>query len=168
MGASEFVRATSHALNKILFGARVVSDEDVVAQWGTIIVAYALNLLLIFVFVAAIFTLAGYYDPFSAPFAKPALPVVLAISNLITFALTYFASLTWDMHDKAMERQRAANRARSEFIVLVALFSIVSLFFLAATFVILDVGVLLASAVVNSALLQMLTSRRIFKSKHQE
>jgi hypothetical protein len=88
---------------------------------------------------------------------------MLAISNLIAFALTYVASLTWGMHDKAIERQRAANLARGEFIVLVALFSIASLFFLAAPFLVFDVGTLIASAVVNSALLQMLTFRRIFK-----
>jgi hypothetical protein len=93
---------------------------------------------------------------------------MLAISNLIAFALTYVASLTWNMHDKAIERQRSANRARDAFIVFVALFSIASLFFLAAPFLILDVAALLASAVVNSGLLQMLTSRRIFKSRYQE
>jgi hypothetical protein len=161
MNASEFVVSTSHALNKILFGARVATDEDLVSQWGTIAVAYTLNLLLIFVFVAAISTIAGYYDPFGVPFAKPTLRVMLAISNLITFALTYFASLTWTMHDTAIKRQRAANPTRAELVVLGVSFSIASLFLLAAPFLILDVGVLLASAVVNSALLQMLTFGRI-------
>jgi hypothetical protein len=168
MDASELVRATSNVLNKVLFGSLVSSDEDIVSQWGTIAVAYTLNLLLIFVFVAAILFFAGYYDAYGAPFAQPALRVMLAISNLITFALTYVASLTWVMHDRAIERQRAANRARGELVVLAVLFSIASLFFLAAPFLILDVGILIASAVVNSALLQMLTSCRISEMPFDE
>src|ERR1700675_3892861 len=118
MDASALVRATSNVLNKVLFRSLVSSDEDIVSQWGTIAVAYTLNLLLIFVFVAAISTIAGYYDPFGVPFAKPTLRVMLAISNLITFALTYFASLTWTMHDTAIKRQRAANPTRAELVVL--------------------------------------------------
>jgi hypothetical protein len=34
MNVSEFLLATSRTLNKVLFGAGVASDEDVVAQWA--------------------------------------------------------------------------------------------------------------------------------------
>jgi hypothetical protein len=162
--ASDFVRATSRLLNKVLFGARVASDPDIVSQWGTLAISCVLNLLLVFVGIAAIFAVAGHYHPLAAPLARPALRVMLAISNPIAFALTYLASLSWEMHDKAIETQRAANRARGAFVVFATLFSIASLFFLAGAFLFLDVGVLLASAVVNSALLQMLMSDRIAKS----
>jgi hypothetical protein len=167
MAASELVQITSRSLNKVLAGERVETDPDIVSQCGTIAVSYIVNLLLILIFIAVIFALAGYYNPLGAPFATPVLRMMLAISNLITFALTYVASLTWKMHDSAIETQLAANRARGAFIVFAALFSIASLFFLAVPFLFLHVGVLLASAVVNSALLQLLMSRRIFKSKYQ-
>ena len=162
------VQAASRFLNKVLFGARIGSDPDIVSQWGTLAASYVLNLLLLFICVAAICALAGYYDPISAPLAAPALRVMLAISNLIAFALTYVASLSWEMHDKAIERQRAANRSTGEFVLLFALFSIASLFFLTVSFLVLDIAVLIANAVVNSALLQMLMSRRILKSRRHE
>jgi hypothetical protein len=167
MAASDIVQTTSRYLNKVLSGKRVATDPDIVSQCGTIAVSYTVNLLLILILIAVIFAIAGYYNPLSAPFATPVLRVMLAISNLIAFALTYVASLTWEMHDKAIETQLAANRAQGAFIAFATLFSIASLFFLVVPFLFLHVGVLLASAVVNSALLQLLMSRRIFKSKHQ-
>jgi fumarate reductase subunit C len=168
MGASELIRATSRVLNKVLFGSSVASDDNIGSQWGTIGTAYVFNLLMIFVIVAAIGTVAGYYKPLDAPFANPTLRVLLALSNIVTFALTYVASITWEMHEKAIEIQRAARRVPGEIVVLIALFSIPSLFLLAALFLTLDIGALIASALVNAALLQMLTSERIFKSKDQE
>lgn len=167
MSAADQMRATSRVLNKVLFGSRVASDEDAWSQVGTIGTAYLLNVLMIFVVVAAIGTVAGYYQPLDAPFANPTLRVMLALSNVVTFALTYVASLTWEMHEKAIEVQRAA-RGPVEIVVLIVLFSIPSLFFLAALFLILDFGGLIASAVINAFLLQMFTSERIFKSTDRE
>jgi hypothetical protein len=118
MGTPQYVRATSRALNKVLFGARVASDKYPVSQWGTIGIAYVLNVFVIFVFVAAIFAIAGYYHPLGTPFAESALQLPTAIANLVAFALTYIASLEWRMSDDAIERQRAANRSRGEYLVL--------------------------------------------------
>jgi hypothetical protein len=164
MGASELARAASHVLNKVLFGARVASDEDVVSQWGTIIVAYLLNLLLIFVLVAPIFAIAGYYQPLAAAFAEAALRLPAAIANLATFVLTFIASLEWRMSGDAIERQRAANCSRGEYLVLVSLLSIVSLFFLTVAFLVFSIAALVAGACMHSALLQMLMSQRVLKS----
>jgi mannose/fructose/N-acetylgalactosamine-specific phosphotransferase system component IIC len=83
---------------------------------------------------AAIFAIAGYYQPLAAPFAESALRLPVAIANLATFALTFIASLEWRMSDVAIERQRAANCSRGKYLVLVSLLSIVSLLFLVATF----------------------------------
>ena len=68
MSAADQMRATSRVLNKVLFGSRVASDEDAWSQVGTIGTAYLLNVLMIFVVVAAIGTVAGYYQPLDAPF----------------------------------------------------------------------------------------------------
>jgi hypothetical protein len=164
MDVSEFLLATSRTLNKVLFSAGVASDEDVVAQWGTIAVAYLLNLLLVFVFVAAIFAIAGYYQPLAAPFAESALRLPVAIANLATFALTFIASLEWRMSDVAIERQRAANCSRGKYLVLVSLLSIVSLLFLVATFFFFSIVALVAGAAMHSALLHMLMSERVLRS----
>src|SRR4051794_39043183 len=104
------------------------------------------NLLLIFVFVAAIFAIAGYYQPLAAPFAESALRLPVVIANLATFALTFIASLEWRMSDVAIERQRAANCSRGKYLVLVLLLSIVSLLFLVTTFFFFSIVALVAGA----------------------
>jgi hypothetical protein len=168
MNAREIVRAASGTLNRILFGARVCSDPDAISQWGTIATSYVLNLLITFVFVAAIFGLAGYSDPAHSMWTKSALRMPVALSNLIAFALTSLASLNWKVSDEAIERQRAAGRSRIEYVVLVLAFSIASLFILAVLFLVFDFGALVAGAVVNSALLQLLLSERHLKTRNQE
>ena len=164
MNAVKFLRATS-LLNRFSLGARIAADRDVISLWGTVTVAYAVNLVVAFAVVAAIFTPLGSYEPIHSPLAKSALQVPLAVSNLLAFALTYIASLSWKMHDEAIERQRAANRSRGEYLVLVSFFSIASIFFLTVLFLIFDVTALVASALVNSALLQMLLSKRCMQTR---
>jgi hypothetical protein len=70
--------------------------------------------------------------------------------------------------DEAIERQRAAGRSRIEYVVLVLAFSIASLFVLTVPFLVFDLGALVAGAVVNSALLQLLLSERHLKTRNQE
>jgi hypothetical protein len=154
-------------LSRFSLGARIASDRDVISLWGTVTVAYAVNLVVAFAVVAAIFTLLGYYEPIHSPLAKSALQVPLAVSNLLAFVLTYITSLGWKMHDDAIARQRAANRSRGEYLVLLFVVSIASLFFMAALFLIFDVATLAASAVVNAALLQMLFSNRCMETRNQ-
>ena len=153
MAASELVRQTSRFLNKFLFGGRIASDPDVGWQWGTVIISYMLNLFIVFVVVAAVFAAAGRYHPIDAPLAAAALQTPLAIANVATFALTAIASLSWRINDEAINRQRAANRSRGEYLVLLSLFSIIALFFVSVLFVIFDVAALIVSACVNSALI---------------
>jgi hypothetical protein len=168
MNARDIVLAAGGALNRILFGARVSSDPDVISQWATIATSYVLNLLITFVFVAAIFALAGYSDPAHSMWTKSALRMPVALSNLIAFVLTSLASLNWKVSDEAIERQRAASRSRIEYVVLVLAFSIASLLFLAVLFLVFDLAALVAGAVVNSALLQLLLSERHLKTRNQE
>lgn len=162
------VSRISNYLNTIMFGARISSDPDVVSQWGTIAVSYILNLILILAVVVPVFTIAGYYEPFAAPFADPALRIVLATANVLTFALTYVASLSWRASLNAIERQRAANRSKAEYIILISLIAGASFVFLSVLFLVLNIAALIASACINSALLQMLISRRTLKSPNPE
>lgn len=168
MDVWDIVRTISRALNKVLFGARVSSKPDFLSQCGTIAISYVLNLLITFAVVAAIIAIARYSDAAHSMWTKSALRMPVALSNLITFALTYLASLDWKMSDEAIERQRAANRSRIEYVMLVLAFSIASLLFLTVPFLIFDPASLVAGVVVYSALLQMLLSERHLKTKHQE
>jgi hypothetical protein len=168
MSSASQVRAISNFLNSILFGARVESDPDVVSQWGTVAVSYMLNLVIVFLVVATGFAISGYYQPFVAPLADAAVRLPAAIANLLTFALTYIASLEWRMRADAIERQRAANRSRGEYLVLLFLLSVVSLSFLAAAFYVFSIVALVAGACAHSALLQLLMSQRALQSEYRE
>lgn len=168
MSSSGLVRATSSVLNGILFGARVESGPDVISQWGTIAVSYMLNLAIIFLVVASGFAISGYYQPFAAPLAEAAVRLPAAIANLLTFALTYIASLEWRMRGDAIERQRTANRSRGEYLVLLSLLSIVCLLFLTAAFFVFSIVALVAGACAHSALLQLLMSQRVLQSGYGE
>jgi hypothetical protein len=168
MGAWKYVRATSRILNKVLFGARVASDPDTISEWSTIFVSYVMNLSLLFIVMATVFAIAGYYQPLAAPFSESALRLPVAIANVVTFALTYIASLEWRMSEDAIGRQRAANRSRGEYLVLLSLLSTAALSFLIVNFFVFNIGVLLGGASVYSALIQMLMSQRALESPYQE
>lgn len=158
------MHAVSRLLNIVLFGARVESDPDVVSQWGTISVSYALNFCLIAILVAVLFVVFGLYQPSVDPLAEPPVRSLLAITNLLTFVLTFVASLGWRMSESASERHRAANRSDAEYWVLVSFLIVGSLLFLAIPFRILSVPALIVSACASSALFQILMSQRAMKS----
>jgi hypothetical protein len=173
MNISELLQATSRALNKVLFGARIALDEDSNSQAGTMMVAYLLNLVLVFSVVAGISASVGFYDPFHSPLAASNVQMPLAISNLVTFVLTYLASLSWKAHEKAIERRLTVNRSRGGFYTLLsALFlpsiifcAIASAFLLGVLFHTLNVANLLGSFLVNSVILQVLFSERSLKRR---
>ena len=164
MNSTGVVPSASRFLNKVLFGARVTADPDVVSQWGTIIVSYVLNLLLVLVPVVIVSAITGHYRPLVAPLEKPALQVILATANLTTFSLTYLASLSWRMGEQAIERQRAANRSNGEYWILLLTLATASFVFLLLLFLVFNIAAIVGSACVNSALLQLAMSRRVMKS----
>src|SRR2546430_10915238 len=112
----------SKILNTILIGAHVRSEPDGLAQWNSFIFSYTINLLLVFIVVAGLFSLFGIYHPLVAPLAAPAFQLVVATANLVTLVLTYVASLSWEMNEVAIGRLRAARRTKAEYwLLLVAL-----------------------------------------------
>jgi len=157
------IRAASRLLNIVLFGARVEADPDVVSQWGTISVSYVLNFCLIAAVIAVPFVALGHYQPFD-PLADAALRSLLAVSNVSTFVLTFIASLSWRMSERAVERHRAADRSDSEYWVLLSLLAAASLLFLAIPFRFLSIPALIVSACASSALFQIVMSQREKKS----
>ena len=168
MSFARLVPAMSGVLNGLLFGARVESDPDVIAQWGTIAVSYMLNLVIVSIFVAGGFAISGHYQPFAVPVADSAVQFPAAIANVLTFTLTYIASREWRMGPDAIERQRSANRSRGEYLVLLLLLSFASLLFLTAAFYVFSIVALVAGACVHSALMQLLMSQRALRSEYRE
>lgn len=161
MAFAEPVLFMSRALNRIMFGARIANDRDVNSQLGTILSAYGANLLLAFVPVAALFLLSGRYDPIHAPFNEFALRTMLAIANPITLVLMLVASLSWVMHDEAIDRALAVRKRTGLFSrCMLALFmpsvvlnAIVCVIFFVAAFRFFDFGALIAGIVSNCFLL---------------
>jgi hypothetical protein len=154
----------SEILNIILLGAHVKSETSGLAQWNAIIFYYAINLLLVFLVVAGFFALSGAYQPFVAPLATPAIQVVVATTNLVTFVLMYIASFGWEMNEAAIGPQRAAYPSKVVYWSLLIVLTAISLFIAAFLFLTFNLVVLLVAAVVNSTLLQFAWSRRFLSS----
>lgn len=154
------MRTIGQLLNRFLFGSSVVKAPDVISAWESVLRGYILNLMIVIFSAAAIMAASGHYHPFVAPLGEAELRLILAISNPITFLLTFVASLQWYPSDQAIERQRAASRSRGEFIVLLTLFWGASLIFLTANFIIPSFLGVLAGAAVHSALFQLMVSQR--------
>ncbi len=171
MNVPEFLQAISRALSKVLFGARISLAEDYNSQLETIAAAYIGNLILIFAVVATTFAAMGLYDPFHSPLAASNIQAPLAISNLITFVLTYLASLSWKANQRAIERRRNGNRPTGGFYTLLSLLFIPSMFacgafsffLLAALFHTFGYAYLLGSIFANSVFLLVLFSQRSLK-----
>ncbi len=128
MAVANVVQAVSLALNKVLFGARVAADRDGVSQLDTIGISYVVNLLLVFIALAMIFAVTGHYDPLHAPFEGQALRSMLALANPIAFVLMYLASLSWSIHDDAVEKRLAIKRTTNRFYRALLLFFVPALF----------------------------------------
>lgn len=158
----------SEALNHILLGARIKSEADVIGQWNFVIFSYTINLLLVFLAVAGLFALAGIYQPFVAPLAKPAFQVVLAVTNLVTFVLMYITSLSWKMNEAAIERLRAARRSKAEYRFLLAALAATSLLFSTLLFLTFDFALLAGAACMNAMLLQCMWSQRVLEFDARE
>jgi hypothetical protein len=166
--SSQFTAMASQFLNKILFGAGVTSDQDFMSQWTTLATAYLVNMALIFIVIAGGGVIVGYYDPFHEPLVRPQLRQLLALSNIIVFALMYIASLEWKMHDAVLGRQRLASHSKGIYLFFLITFSVISIFFSAVLFFLLSFPILLAVASVNSILLHLLLFERSLKSKSRE
>jgi hypothetical protein len=175
MKTPEIVRIASGVLNKVLFGARIAADRNVNSQLDTILVAYVANLFFVFLAVAVSFVVSGRYDPLHAPLEASALRTMLAIANPITLVLTFLASLSWVMHDEAVERALAAQRTTNPFYRALLLFFVPSLFinaafcivFFVAMFRFFRLDALLASVGCNCFLLLALFGRRSWKSRNR-
>lgn len=173
MAVSNLVQFPSLALNRIMFGARIENDRDFNSQLNTIFSAYVGNLLLVLAPVVIFFIVSGRYDPLHVPFDEPALRTMLAIANPTTFVFMLLASLSWVMHDEAIERALAARQNRGRFSRAVSLLFVPSLIlnaafciiFFAAAFRFLDFGAFIASIFCNCLLLLALFGRRSWKRK---
>ncbi|MBR1250959.1 hypothetical protein JQ609_29075 [Bradyrhizobium sp. AUGA SZCCT0169] len=159
------MRMMGQVLNRFLFGSSIVKATDVISAWNAVLSGYVLNLIIVFVSVAAIMVALGHYHPFIAPLDEADLRLILAIANPITFLLTFIASLQWYPSDQAIERQRTANRSRGEYLMLLTLLWGASLIFLTATLVVPSVLGVLAGATVHSALFQLMVSQRAIISQ---
>jgi hypothetical protein len=155
---------TSKVLDTVLIGAHVKSEPDGLAQWNSFIFSYAVNLLAVFVVVAGLFALLGDYRPFTAPLATPAFQLVIATANLVTLALTYVASLSWEMNEASVERLRAARRTKAEYRLVLTALAAAVLLVAALLFLLRSVELLIAAACINAALLQFMWSQRILNS----
>src|SRR4051812_10242940 len=105
MTLRESVVSFSRHLNKASFGLFerwITAVEDFSHQIEVIAAAYIFNLVLAFVVMAITFSAAGFYDLFHSPFAASNIKMPLAVSNLIAFMLTYFASLSWKANERTM------------------------------------------------------------------
>jgi uncharacterized membrane protein len=154
---------TSKILNTVLIGARVKSEPDGLAQWNSFIFSYMINLLLVFVAVAGLFALFGVYQPFTAPLATPALQLVIATTNLVTFVLTYIASLSWHMNEAAIERLHAA-RTKAEYWLVLGALAVAVLFVATLLFLSRSFELLIAAACINAMPLHFMWSQRILNS----
>ena len=165
-----FVHSLSHFLNRISFGlfdAWMARVEEPSSQLEVIAAAYIYNLVLAFVGVAIVFTAVGHYDPLHSPFAASNIKTPIAISNLIAFLLTYFASLIWKAK-RAIERGRNAPQPKGGFYRLLSLLFVpsmivcgtFSLIFLVGLFHTFGFATLLASFGTNSILLHVLFFKR--------
>jgi uncharacterized membrane protein YhaH (DUF805 family) len=156
----------SKVLNTVLIGAHVKSEPDGLAQWNSFIFSCTINLLLVFIVVAGLFALCGAYQPFIAPLATPALQLVVATTNLVTLALTYVASLSWEMNEAAIERLHAAGRTRAEYWLVLAALAVTALLVAALLFLTCSFMLLIVAACINAMVLQFMWSQRILNSTH--
>jgi hypothetical protein len=101
--------------------------EEPSSQLEVIAAAYIYNLVLAFVGVAIVFTAVGLYDTFHSPFAASNIKTPIAVSNLIAFLLTYFASLSWRASERAIERGRNAPQPKGGFYRLLSLLFVPSM-----------------------------------------
>ena len=154
------MRMIRQLLNRLLFSSNVHVAPDVVSAWESVLLAYLRNLIIAFLSVAAILAASSHYQPFIAPLNGPNLRLILVISNFITFFLTFMASLRWHPSLQATERQRAENRSRGEYLVLLTAFWATSSAFLIGTLIDPTFSVVLGGAVVHSALFQLMISQR--------
>jgi ABC-type spermidine/putrescine transport system permease subunit II len=146
--------------------------EEPSSQLEVIAAAYIYNLVLAFVGVAIVFTAVGLYDTFHSPFAASNIKTPIAVSNLIAFLLTYFASLSWRASERAIERGRNAPQPKGGFYRLLSLLFVpsmivcgaFSLIFLAGLFHTFGFATLLASFVTNSILLHVLFFKRSIRA----
>ena len=175
MSSGEFVHSLSRLLNRISFGlfdkwiARV---EEASSQIEVVAAAYIYNLLLAFVGVAIVFAAVGRYDLLHSPFAASNIKTPLAVSNLLAFFLTYFASLSWKANERAIQRARNTARPTGGFRRLLSLLFIPSMaicvafscILLAGLFHTFGVAALLASFVTNSILLHILFFKRSIRN----
>jgi hypothetical protein len=171
MNSVGFVHSLSRVLNRISFGlfdAWIARVEESSSQIEVVAAAYIYNLVLAFVGVAIVFAAVGLYDPFHSPFAASNIKTPLAVSNLLAFLLTYFASLSWKANERAIERARNAPRPTGGFHRLLSLLFIPSMavcvafsfILLAGLFHTFGFATLLASFVTNSILLHVLFFKR--------
>jgi hypothetical protein len=153
-------------LHRLLLSSTIDRAPDVTAAWGSIMAAYLRNLVVLVLCVAAIFVTLGLYHPLVAPFDGTKLRLVLVISNIITFVLTFLASRQWQPSPQAKEAQKAANRSKGEYLVLLFLFWCASLILLLGNLTMPTFGVLLANVAVHSALFQLMISQRTLVSQN--
>jgi hypothetical protein len=157
--------SVSRALNKVLFGASVVSGADFNKQLEVVSLAYAANFLLIFITVALICTVFGYYDPLHSPLAASNIRMPAGLSNLMTFTSMYLASRSWVLREQSPEGLRRRHRLR--YVRYFGLAGIVSFsfFFTAVTFLMPHWTVLLATWFSNSVLLLALLQGRALRNR---
>ncbi len=171
------IKTPNHrVLNRVLFGAGIARFEDYNSQLEVVAAAYIANLAIIFVPVAMIFAAMGLYDPFHSPLATSNIQMPLAVSNALTFFLTYLASLNWKANEQAIERWRNARRPIGGFYKLLSLIFIPSIvvcglfsfFLLAALFRVFGFAIFLGSIVANSVFLHVLFSLRNLRRENRE
>ncbi|WKA31301.1 hypothetical protein [Bradyrhizobium roseum] len=166
----------SRSLNRFLFGARIAHANDQITQLEAIIAAYAANLVLVLCLVYMLLVAGGLYQSLPEPFLS-VLPRALAISNIVTFVLTFLASLTWMANSHLVRRAREFVSAQGSlhafmgrYVVPVAmvLWGLLSLTLIALLFRTLELGLMhplaigsLAGSVgANALLFQMILMRR--------
>ena len=97
VGDAKFSSYASKSLNRVLFGSQIAQREEFNSQFATISACYLANLVTVFVILSGRATVSALCGPLRWIAAQGTLQTLLALSNIVTFLLTYIASLSWSL-----------------------------------------------------------------------